>query len=182
MLVAAALTVFAGGVPSAGQAEEIRNRGYGFYGFGLSGNLSGHVIEVGQQALPQATLEYGYPFTHRLSAGFEISALFYRNRTQRWGGEFNFGAALGTQVSLTVSKRWFLTAGGGWVLSNPLSDSANGEYAEGYEGNPDAQIVREPIQRVYARFTVGRRFGEHWAAQAGTRNLSPYVAIGFAPQ
>lgn len=180
LLVVLVVAVLSAAVPV--HSQDAHNRGYAFYGIGTSSNFSGGMVDVRQPILPQVTLEWGYPIGNRLAAGFEISTLFYRNRTQKWGGEFGFGASLGGVVALNISKRWFVTTGGGWALSNPLSDNASGEYGEGYEGNPAARIVREPIQRRYVRFTIGRRFGEHWGVQAGTRNLSPYVAIGFAPQ
>jgi hypothetical protein len=154
--------------------------GYLFFGAGVAGNSSGDMIQVEQQALPQLTFEWAYPLSGSVSAGFEISGAFYGHSTDRWGDERGFGAALGSLVVWEVNDRWFLTTGGGWLLSNPLSDSASGEYMEGHEGNPDAQVVREPIQVLYVRGTVGYRLNHDWAVQVGVRNLSPYASVGYS--
>jgi len=173
-LFLATLTVMALAVPAHA------GLGYCFYGLGAVGNPSNGLVEVQQQFLPQATMEWGYPVAGPVSAGFEVSGVFFQSRTQRWGSEYDFGAALGAVVTVDMGKRWFVTTGGGWLLSNPLSDEASGEYLEGNEGNPGARMTRKPIHPAYVRGTIGFRLNRNWAIQAGVRNTSPYLSIGFS--
>lgn len=154
--------------------------GQGFYSVGAVVDRSGGLIDVSVPVLPHLAIEAALPISEGpFSAGYELAGLFYWNRTERWGKEFGFGFLAGGVFSLNLTDRLALSTGGGLILSNPLSDQAAGGFLEGNEGNPAAQLVRDPVKRPYIRGAVRYRVNDSMAIQFGTRNTSPFVSIGW---
>lgn len=154
--------------------------GQGYFSLGGTVNRSDGLIEVSVPFMPHVALEGAFPISGGpFSAGYELSALFYRNHTTRWGSETGFGFLAGPVASLNVNERWTLSVSGGIILSNPYSDGASGDYLPGNEGVPAAQFVRDPLQRWYGGGAVRYQPGRSLAFKFGVRNTSPYVSVGW---